>query len=103
MMSRSFTFDGAVLVQAIMATFKRRNTLIPKTEPTALRINFAQDTTKQTQWQAFLTRNRFNEISFMKVIEELQAFLLKPLQAAANQQEFPYVWLPCGPWQSRKD
>lgn len=99
MMSRSFTFNGVVLTQAIMATFERRNTSIPKTEPTALRTSFAQDTNKQTQWKAFLTRNRFNEISFMKVIEDLRTFLLKPLLAASDQQNFPYVWSPGGPWQ----
>ncbi len=97
--SRTFAFTGPILTQAIIATFKRRNTPIPKTDPAPLRKAFAQNTTKQAQWKAFLTRNRFNEIPFMKVIEDLRTFLLKPVQAAADQRDLTQTWSPCGPWR----
>jgi predicted nucleotidyltransferase component of viral defense system len=98
MMSQTFTFKGSILTQAIVATFDRRRTAIPKEEPVALSIGFSRDETKQTQWKAFLSRNKFSEIPFSKVIEDLRVFLLKPLQAAEGPADFPKNWPPCGPW-----
>jgi len=97
-MSQTFTFSGSTVTQAITATFDRRGTAIPEEDPVALGTVFSNDATKQTQWKAFLRRNKFAEIPFTQVIEDLRVFLLKPLRAAQQQKEFPRTWSPCGPW-----
>jgi predicted nucleotidyltransferase component of viral defense system len=53
-MAQQFTFNGRVLVQAIRATFERRETEIPAVLPVALTTKFGQDSEKQKLWQAFL-------------------------------------------------
>ena len=98
-MSRTLTFQGSIVVQAIVATFNRRGTEIPKEDPVALSAAFSNDPTKQTQWKAFLKRNKFAEIPFTKVIEDLRVFLLKPLQAVQEEKSFARTWSPCGPWK----
>ncbi|MFQ5571042.1 MAG: nucleotidyl transferase AbiEii/AbiGii toxin family protein, partial [Rhodothermales bacterium] len=55
-LSGHFAFDGPTLVRAITATFERRGTPLPSTLPLALTAEFADDPTKQTQWNAFLRR-----------------------------------------------
>ena len=50
MILRQFSFEGPKLAEAIRATFKRRQTEIPKSIPTALSNEFAMDTEKGTQW-----------------------------------------------------
>ena len=58
------TLDDAELQRAIEATFKRRQTATPDTQPTGLSDAFADDATKQVQWRAFLKKNKLN---FLKI------------------------------------
>ncbi|MCE7989965.1 MAG: nucleotidyl transferase AbiEii/AbiGii toxin family protein [Caldilinea sp. CFX5] len=100
-LSRLFAFDGAILVQAIAATFGQRKTLIPPSTPTALTAEFAAHPFKLTQWQAFLRRNRLevDGASFAQVIEQLNRFLLPPLQSLVTAQAFHLHWTPPDQWQ----
>jgi len=84
--SKQFSFDGAVLAEAIRATFDRRNTAIPGDTPTALTEDFAADQSKQTQWKAFLSRTGLENatVELPQIISELRAYLLPPLFAAAH-------------------
>jgi len=97
-LSQMMMFSGAILVQAITATFKRRHTSIPGSIPVSLTQVFAEDATKQIQWKGFLRRNGFQETQLSQVIEDLEAFLAEPIQAAANQTAFSKSWSPNGPW-----
>ena len=58
-MSRMMAFEGNVLVRAIRATFERRGDRAPEEEPFAFTDDFARDRAKQTQWNAFVRRGRF--------------------------------------------
>ncbi len=100
-LSRLFSFDGAILAQAIAATFGQRHTSIPPGTPTALTAEFAEHPFKLTQWQAFLRRNRLEVAgaSFAQVIAQIHRFLLPPLQALATAQPFPLQWTPPDRWQ----
>ena len=84
MISRQFDFDGKTLVDAIRATFKQRQTIIPKIAPLALTDEYAIDKQKVIQWAAFLRKNKLESVplAFEDVIKEIRAFLLEPLQAA---------------------
>ena len=62
------TLDDAELQRAIEATFKRRQTATPDTQPTGLSDAFAEDATKQTQWRAFLKKNKLQAIDLADVV-----------------------------------
>lgn len=100
MIARLFSFDGTTLVRAITATFDRRRTKIPNEVPTALGDEFATDRDKVTQWKAFLQRNRLEgaAVALSQVVDELRAFLIPPLFAAANSETFNQSWTDDGPW-----
>lgn len=100
-LSRLFAFDGAILTQAIAATCGQRKTVIPPSTPTALTAEFAAHPFKLTQWQAFLRRNRLevDGASFAQVIEQLNRFLLPPLQSLVTAQAFHLHWTPPDQWQ----
>ena len=101
-MARTFPFTGPVLREAITATFTRRGTAIPTASPIALTDAFANDETKQKQWQAFRKRSGVAQKAgdLNAVIAELAAFLGPPLAAAGSGQHFPLLWRPGGPWEA---
>ncbi len=53
--TQTFDFDGATMIEALKATFDRRGTIIPASEPVALSEIFAGDLEKQRLWTAFAT------------------------------------------------
>jgi predicted nucleotidyltransferase component of viral defense system len=75
-LARSHEFKGDRLARAIVATFARRKTEIPSARPDALTHAFAEDATKQRQWNAFLEDIAANPGSLAEVIEELAEFLM---------------------------
>lgn len=101
--ARHFPFPGETLVKAVSATFKRRRTDVPQAMPTGLSDEFSTDEQKSTQWKAFLARNRLDEgeIELAQVINELRAFLMPVLGAAANTESFAHSWVPGGPWVAK--
>ena len=62
------TLDDAELQRAIEATFVRRQTAMPGTQPIGLSDVFAEDATKQVQWRAFLKKNRLQAMDLGDVI-----------------------------------
>lgn len=64
------------MLKAIEATFARRQTVLPAS-PEVFTEGFANDTTKQTQWSAFLLRNALTgaSIHFSEVMDTLRRFL----------------------------
>ena len=70
---RDDTLDDAELQQAVEATFARRQTAIPGTMPIGLSDAFASDTTKQTQWRAFLSKNKLEPMDLRDVIGAIRA------------------------------
>jgi predicted nucleotidyltransferase component of viral defense system len=99
-MAEQFEFDGGVLQKAIIATFQRRKTTLPKETPVGLSNTFAAE--NQAQWQAFIQRMHLKNIpeSFSDVSRVIKGFLVPPLRKSAIREIFEGVWGPGGPWNS---
>lgn len=69
---RTGDLDPKQLRSAIEATFARRGTALPTTTPVGLDRAFAEDQAKNTQWAAFLKRNRLEGASLAEVIAEVR-------------------------------
>lgn len=97
--------DGALLVNAVKATFARRDTAVSTEPPAVFDDEFKHDTNKQKQWTAFLNKNRLtNEHSFESLMDQLQHFLEPVYQAAALECEFTYEWdVATGQWIPKSD
>jgi Nucleotidyl transferase AbiEii toxin, Type IV TA system len=102
-LSQNFTFEGKLLSQSIKATFARRKTDLPTALPLALTAEFFEDTAKQTQWKAFIGKGKFSggQENFAPVATQLQAFLMPPTIAIAQEEVFDYEWPPSGPWKMK--
>lgn len=99
-LSRYTDFDGDTLRRAIRATFDRRKTALPTDAPFGLSDGFAQDTQKQTGWQAFLGKNKIEALSLEDVVATLRNFLLPVITAANADTHHPKHWQAGGPWSS---
>jgi len=98
-LARTFSFDGAKLTQAIKATFKKRNTNIPRSMPVVFSDEFIDN--KEIQWKAFLTRSGLEStnLSLSDVIQELQLFILPPIKACASKSTFTQKWQSSKTWE----
>jgi predicted nucleotidyltransferase component of viral defense system len=101
-LSHDFDFEGALLADAIKATFTRRGTEVPSRAPLALTEEFSHDSQKAKQWQAFLKKSGLDHdhAELHTVAAQLATFLLPPLQAATAAQPFTLTWHHGGPWAS---
>ena len=101
LLSQQFDFDGANLVRAIEATFRRRRAVLPNELPIGLSIEFVSDAGKLSQWDAFVRRSRLDtkEINLETVGKVIADFMMPPSIAAAEGKAFLLTWTPGGPWQ----
>lgn len=101
LLSQQFDFDGASLVRAIEATFRRRRAVLPNELPIGLSIEFVSDVGKLSQWDAFVRRSRLDtkEISLEAVVKVIADFMMPPSIAAAEGKAFLLRWTPGGLWQ----
>ena len=99
LLAKLYAFDGEILVKAILATFQHRGTDI-EPDPVGLSDEFASDTTRGIQWQAFLRRSRFpaQPGGLSAIVPEVRRFAAAPLSAAARETPFESKWSPGGPW-----
>lgn len=97
-LSRYTDFDGDTLRRALRATFDRRKTALPTDAPLGLSDGFVQDAQKQTQWQAFLGKNKIEALSLEDVVATLRDFLLPVITAANADTHHPQHWQAGGPW-----
>jgi hypothetical protein len=77
-------FDMQVLIRAVAATFERRQTRIPNGVPVGLSDEFANDSLKEKQWNAFLRKNSIAPKPLSEVVTDLRDFLM-PVLASASQ------------------
>lgn len=78
-----YEFDGQRVYEAIEGTFSRRGTSLDNTLPAGLAEEFLSDTTKQTQWKAFLRKSKLSDASpDLEVVVAALVRFLKPLLAA---------------------
>ncbi len=66
------TLDPSEIRRAIEATFERRKMAMPTAVPVGFADVFAADATKQTQWNAFLKKNRLDAIVLANVVSRLR-------------------------------
>jgi len=66
------TLDPSGVRSAITATFERRKMAMPSTAPVGLTDAFAADPSKQTQWKAFLKKNRLDPSELADVVNRLR-------------------------------
>ena len=84
LLGQTFDFDET-LIDAVRATFVRRGTQIPDTLPIGLSEKFAGDSTKQTQWRAFLRKATDGEQQALNdVVGRLRRWLWPVLRAAKS-------------------
>ncbi|CDX17370.1 conserved hypothetical protein [Mesorhizobium sp. ORS 3324] len=99
-LSRLFAMKGGSLVQAIRATFERRDTLLPTETPLGLSAAFAEDSKKARQWTAFVGREPLllQPSNLPAAIVAIGELVFPPLQAAALGDGFERHWPAGGPW-----
>jgi hypothetical protein len=98
---REFDFEGEIVRSAIRATFRRRQTTLPRQTPVALSDEFSANASKQLQWGAFIRRGRLkvSEPDLSKVIELIRKFLNAPIEAAVSEKALNAHWPKGGPWK----
>jgi predicted nucleotidyltransferase component of viral defense system len=97
--ARRTAFEGSTLVAAIRATFRRRGTPLPDSEFVALSEQFVRDGQAQANWKAYVRRERLRNFeSLAELVDELRAFLSRPLEHARTGEPFSAKWTPGGPW-----
>ena len=74
---RDATLDDAELQRAVEATFTRRQTDMPGTQPIGLSDAFVNDTTKQMQWRAFLSKNKLEHMELSDVVGAIRERALR--------------------------
>jgi predicted nucleotidyltransferase component of viral defense system len=98
-LAQRFEFESGTLAAAIQSTFKTRRTALPRSSPLALRTEFYELPTKQTQWRAFLRKSRLKADSSLKeIIEVIREFLMPLVDGVLKGNEENQVWQPGGPW-----
>lgn len=84
-LAREGVLDPRLLGDAVAATFQRRGTALPIGVPLGLSNEFGQDLMKQTQWNAFLNKNRLDAPTLEEVIVEVRNFVAEPLRLARQK------------------
>lgn len=98
LLARSYPFDGAILVEAIRATFRHRETAIEEV-PVGLTDAYSSDPARAAQWKAFVRRSRFDSRSTLdELVGQVRDFAAAPLSATARNVPFRSQWQAGGPW-----
>ncbi len=94
--ARISALDGRTLVDAIRATFARRNTSLPASTPAALSTEFSSNPIKAQQWRAFVTKAGLQWTSLKEVVDLLAVFLNPAIAACSLSRGFESKWNPSG-------
>lgn len=92
--ARTSALDGSLLVAALRATFARRGTALPASQPIALTSEFAAAPAKAKQWAAFVSKAKLPAHDLLEVVALLHAFLDSPTRAAISEEAFEWTWTP---------
>ena len=98
-LSKEQEFDGAKLLEALKATFERRQTIMPA-NPTVFTETFYSDKKKQDQWRAFLRKNNLRDISdLQRIIKDISRFLVPVATAITNKRSLAGSWKSDKGWE----
>ncbi len=92
--ARTSALDGAILVEALRATFARRGTALPAATPVVLTPEIATTAAKAQQWAAFVNKARLQAQDLREIVALLNTFLEPPMQGASTGQPFDSKWSP---------
>lgn len=92
--ARTSELDGSTLVDAIRATFARRNTPLPISTPAALTAEFSSNPIKSRQWRAFATKAGLQTGNLEEVLSTLGAFLGPAMTACEAGNQYESTWSP---------
>ena len=99
--SRRFDFDGVQLTKALKKIFANRDTGFPKTKKLFNEEFYNDKSDRQVMWKSFLLKNNIvsapEKLSI--VINEMERFLVKPVQAILKGKKFNYFWNKSGQWK----
>jgi Nucleotidyl transferase AbiEii toxin, Type IV TA system len=92
-LAQKFEFNGSTLRAAIKATFDRRQTGIAEQPTLALTPEFASETQKQTQWNAFLRKNKLETagLSFTEIIQALHGSSCRPSKQSLTSDLLHFI------------
>jgi hypothetical protein len=98
LLSRLYSFTGAVLIEAVHATFQNRETKVDS-NPVGLTEAYFTDPSRQLQWRAFIRRSRFadQDVDLKELVSEVRRFAIPLLESASNSMQ-PSDWTAGGPW-----
>lgn len=99
-LARAFSFDGAEMLDALRATFERRQTRVPEHAPVCLTAAFSTDPDKHKQWTAFLKRTSLPIAPLPQVVDDVSRFVLPLFEATHDGPELT-AWDAGGPWRTR--
>lgn len=75
------TLDTGLLAKAIKATFERRGMAVPDALPIGLSDEFANDSSRQWMWLAFLKKNGLEPAPLVSIVDRVRS----TLAPASNQ------------------
>lgn len=90
-LAHSFDFDGRKLQEAIYETLQNRGSAYNR-DSLALVIALADDSGMQTRWRQAIRRMQLPELTFVEVMNTLQAFLTPIFDAVVNEGELLRMW-----------
>jgi len=92
--ANQFDLDGAILSQAIAATFKRRETDTTLASLNLFSDSFKNNQQKSKQWNAFLNKNKLpQEEQFSDVLLAIEDFILPVYNGLSKEESFCKQWL----------
>lgn len=74
--------DNQVLAKAIRATFTRRGMTLPEALPIGLTDEFANDSSRESMWKAFLRKNELEQKPLTEVIAVIRNLIQVPYSLA---------------------
>lgn len=90
----STPLSGLTLLQAVRATFDRRGTAMPTSEPVALTASFATHRDKVRQWSAFQSKANLKPVDLESIVNTLRELLLPVLLDSSTDPVSPKIWNP---------
>lgn len=100
LVSKLFSFNAKILMEAIVNTFNRRHTKLPEGIPFALTPSFFEDSQKQVQWKAFIRKAKpdFEINEFAAVIEDIKKFIIPVIEGITEGKHLDTSWEPAKGW-----
>jgi len=92
MCSKHLDFEANVLLNAISATFKNRETSVPTGEFEVLTPGFVEQ--HRVQWNAFVKKIGEDKLidAFGKIVEEIKAFAMPMLSSLTSGEKLTRHW-----------